>query len=194
MKTFFLFTLLAGIAFPGKSVAQTLTYDVYVAGQHSGMLTVVAQKSNSSLSIHSEANISVAFTKAIAILEAQYQNGYLHKASVVQRVNNKIRENSEVTREGAYYRVDIKGEESIIFKKEVPYSVALLYHVEPKGRNTVFSERYGLACALKEIEPNKYELQLPTGKKAYYTYTNGICTRMQTRQMMMDVRFELADK
>ena len=33
MKTFFLFTLLFGIAFPGKNLAQTLTYDVYVAGQ-----------------------------------------------------------------------------------------------------------------------------------------------------------------
>lgn len=194
MKTVLILTTVACLSLWEKSTAQTLNYNVYVAGQHAGTLKVSAQKNNNQLSIHSEANISVAFSKANSILQAQYQNGQLYKATVVQKVNNKVRESSEVIKENSYYRVEIKGEESTTFKDDVMYSVALLYHVEPKGKNAVFSERYGLSCPLKEIEPNKYELKLPTGKKAYYTYNDGICTQMHTKQMMMDVRFELADK
>lgn len=194
MKTFLIIALTTSLSFPGKAIAQTLTYNVYVAGQRAGTLTVHAQKNNNDLSIHSEANISVAFSKANSVLQAQYQDGQLYKASVIQKVNNKVRESSEVIWEDNYYKVHIKGEETTTFKEDVLYSVALLYHVEPKGKNAVFSERYGFPCPLKEVEPSKYELQLPTGKKAYYTYANGICTQMQTKQMMMDVRFELAQR
>jgi hypothetical protein len=136
----------------------------------------------------------VAFSKAHSVLQAQYQNGQLHKASMVQKVNDKVRESSAVVRNGNQYHIDIKDEESIILKEEVVYSVALLYLVEPKGKKAVFSERFGVFCPLKEVEPGKYQLEMPDGKKVYYTYVNGICTQMRTRQMMMEVRFELAQK
>lgn len=195
MKTLLLLAFMMYLSLPTDGFGQTLIYNIFIANKKSGSMLIRANKSdNQNFSVHSETNISVAFSKAHSTMQAQYQNGQLHKASMIQRVNDKVRESSEVTRSGNQYHIEIKGEETIILKDEVVYSVALLYHVEPKGKKAVFSERFGVFCPIKEVEPGMYQLEMPDGKKVYYTYSNGICTQMRTKQMMMEVRFELAEK
>jgi hypothetical protein len=194
MQTLLLFALATYLALPIPTAGQTLTYDVLVAGKKSGTLVVRADRLNSNLlTVASDAKISVAFTDAHSTLQAQFRNGQLQKASVVQKVNEKIRESAEINHDGTQYHVAVKGKEATTLKQAIDYSIALIYHVEPKGKKTVFSERYGAFCVIRNLGASKYELQMPDGKKAFYTYENGICTTMQTRQMLMEVRFELAE-
>ncbi|MFN7118648.1 MAG: DUF6134 family protein [Saprospiraceae bacterium] len=195
MKTLVIILFTSYFALPGQGIAQTLLYNIFVANKQAGSMLIRAHKQDAqNFSVHSETNISVAFSKAHSVLRAQYQDGQLHKASMIQKVNDKVRESSEVVRSGDQYHITIKGEEDVILKRDVIYSVALLYHVEPKDKKAVFSERFGVFCPIKEVEPSKYEMEMPDGKKVYYTYNNGICTQMRTKQMMMEVRFELAQR
>ncbi len=195
MKTLLILAFTFYLSFPGQGFSQTLLYNIFVANKKAGSMLIKANKSDSqNFSVHSETNISVAFSKAHSVLQAQYQDGQLHKASMIQKVNDKVRESSEVVRSGSQYHINIKGEDAIVLKDEVVYSVALLYHVEPKGKKVVFSERFGMFCPIKEVQPSKYEMEMPDGKKVYYTYLNGICIQMRTKQMMMEVRFELAQR
>lgn len=193
MKTLFLLTVVTHLSLPVLSFSQSLLYNIFLANKQVGSMMVQANKSdNQNFSIHSQTNISVAFSKAESTLQAQYQDGQLHTASMIQKVNDKVRESSQVTRNGNQYIIKLKDEETIVLKDEVVYSVALLYHVEPKGKKAVFSERYGVFCPIKPVDANTYEMEMPDGKRVYYTYKNGICTQMRTKQMLMDVRFELA--
>lgn len=176
----------------GTLTAQTLNYAVIIAGKKSGTLVVEHNKTDvNNFMIRSEANFSVAFTDINSTSEVNFKNGQLHKAWVLQKMNDKVREKTDITHDGIQYHIQRKGEDVINLKNNVLYSIAMLYHTEPVGRTTAFSERYGKFCPLKKIANHQYLLDLPDGKKTTYTYKNGVCTKVQTKQMMMDVRFEL---
>lgn len=175
--------------------SQTLLYNVYVANKKSGTMRIhVSREDDSQFSVHCEANVSTMLAKVYTLIQTEYRNGHLQNASVMQKVNDKERDNTKITRQNATYYIERKNKEKSTLKDAVAYSIGLVYHVEPGERKTIFSEKYGVFCPIKEVTPSRYELQMPDGKKVYYTYTDGICTKMQTKQMMMDVRFELAEK
>jgi hypothetical protein len=133
----------------------------------------------------------VAFSDAYSKSEVYFKNGHLQKSTLIQKVNDKEREKTDISYNGTHYRIQRKGEVASDLKNSILYSIAMLYHTEPEGKKNVFSERYGKFFDIKKIDANRYELALPDGKKTFYTYENGICTRVQTKQMLMDVRFEL---
>lgn len=175
--------------------AQTLTYNIFVGGKKSGTLVVKTDKTDSNnFFIHSEANIVVAFSKLNATSEVYFKNGKLHQSSVIQKINDKEKEKTNIAYNGKHYQISIKGEDMKNLKNNVLYTIAMMYHTEPIGQKVVFSERYGIFLNIKKLQQNQYQLELPDGKKNTYTYENGICTRVQARQMMMDVRFELLGK
>lgn len=175
--------------------AQTLTYTIYISGKKSGTLVVKTDKTDSNnFFIHSEANIVTTFSDVNSISEVYFKNGKLQQSSVVQKINDKEKEKTNIKHTGSHYQIIRKGEGNKNLKNSVLYSVSMMYHTEPIGQKLVFSERYGIFLNIKKLQQNQYQLELPDGKKNTYTYESGICTRVQARQMMMDIRFELLGK
>lgn len=196
-KTMSIIHFIAAICIFGGSIttAQTLTYTVYVAGKKSGTLVVKSNKTdNENFFIHSEANIAVALSEVNSVSDVYFKNGHLHHSSVIQTINAKEREKTTITYDGTHYYIQRKGEERKSLKNSVLYSIAMMYHTEPTGQKTAFSERYGTFLNIKKLSQHQYQLELPDGKINTYTYENGICTQVQTRQLMMEVRFELLGK
>lgn len=195
MSKIICFLLFGSLLFNSVASAQTLLYNVLIANKKSGTLTVQSTSTgDDATTIRSQANFSVAFQDINALLEVEYQNGHMHESSMIQKVNDKVREQTIITRQGTEYNVEKKGKEATILAKTVTYTVAMLYHTEPTGIKYVFSERYGVFCPLKKLDSNQYELEMPNGQKVQYFYEKGVCTKVLTRQMMMDVRFELQKK
>lgn len=189
---FIFITMLSWLTmFVGPTKSQDLNYQILFGDKQVGTLTVQPTNfKDDTFSITMEANMSFPLMDINSVAEAKYSNDKLLKATNVQKVNGKVRESSKVTCNGDHYLVHVD-KESHTLREEVRYSVAMLYHFEPKGVKKVFSERFGEFSSIKEIAPNQYELQTPDGKKNKYTYKNGVCIKMETNHLLSKVTFRL---
>ncbi len=122
--------------------------------------------------------------------ENRFRGGTLVSSKTQNKVNDKVRSTSAITRKGDGYDMKIDDVSSRLNKK-VTYAMANLYFHEPSDITEVFSERYGEFCKIKKVANHKYELHLPSGKKNYYSYKNGICQEVEVNHSMATFYFVL---
>ncbi|MDX1940344.1 MAG: DUF6134 family protein [Saprospiraceae bacterium] len=196
MKTIFIIKLcIAQIALSIHfSKAQDLTYHIFVGKKHAGILKAQMNKLEGDLfKLHLESNTDFTLVEIYTLLEAEYRNGQLQRASNLQKVNGKVKNTSQITWIGNQYKISLAGEERFL-QKNIVFSVAMLYHIEPQGVNNIFSERFGVFCKINKTASNQYELEMPDGKITKYLYSNGICTEMQSDHTLANIRLILQDK
>lgn len=179
------------ILFSSLSEGQILKYEILLGQKPVGTLEVSPTNLKSdNYAIKMDAQMSFPFMKVSSVFDVQYQNGVLWQSAMVQKSNDKIREQSTIIRKGDTYQMNIDGKSETLAGK-VTYSITKLYHFEPKGIKRVFSERYGEYATIAEIAPHHYELLLPDGKTNQYRYENGICVEMTASYTLSKVTFQL---
>ncbi len=118
----------------------------------------------------------------------KYDNGKLVQSKTENKLNDKSRDYSTVEFQNNQYRIDCDGDVSYM-TANIDYSVTNLYHKEPKGRNKIFSERFGEFLELEDIGESTYVLTKPSGRKNYYKYKNGICKEVKVINQFATIYF-----
>ncbi|NUQ26782.1 MAG: hypothetical protein HUU34_22800 [Saprospiraceae bacterium] len=180
----------------GTAYAQSLKYDIYIGKRVMGTLEAVcSEKQDKSRQYRLETHIKWPLLHISSLMQATYDAKGMYSASVQQWLNKSLRESSSVAKNSQGYRIEFPMEE----KKRsltglINYSVSCLYHQEPTRQQSIFSERFGEYCSMKPLGEGRYELTMPDGKKITYTYANGICEQMETRQMGQHVIMKRVSK
>ena len=187
--------LFAFVVHPAPELdAQHLDYYVYLNGKSVGSLKADrnARDGLAHYLIESRADFRFVFKISTDYtFETTYQNGMLTKASTKNVVNDEVRGTSKVTWNGTHYLVETKEERSVLKSARITYSMVSLYFTEPKLIRQVFSERYAKFLPIRSVGEHRYELDLPDGKKNYYTYANGFCQLVEAGHRLGKITFKL---
>jgi len=180
LRKWLLVAVIAG--YSAQINAQTLVYDVIIWGDTVGKVTAMLEETG---------NQKRYYLKSYAIfslfgkqkLEYEYEN--IFRNNILQESNTKnlrngdLRSYSRIKRLGNGYSIDIDEEITNLPNRQIDYCITSLYFEEPVKKARVFSERFGEDCQLKQLETHKYELELPSGKKNYYSYKDGVLTTLE---------------
>ncbi len=176
--------------------AQSLKYDIYVGKKVMGTLEAhCSEKQDKTRFYKLETHIKWPLLHISSLIQANYDAKGMSTASVKQWLNKSLRESAVVEKGGQGYRIEFPmKDEQRNFAGHINYSVSCLYHHEPVHQQNVFSERFGEYCILKRLGEGRYELTMPDGISARYTYEKGVCVQMETRQMGRDIIMKKVSK
>lgn len=157
-------------------------YDVIRKGDNVG--TLKASFSNTPLGqfFYIESRVKVWVVINIKIVYNQsnlYKNGLLQRAAMIRSVNGSTKVSNNILKHPlGYVCMNIDGDTTMV-KDEIRHTIATLYFREPLDISRVYSENFLAFLPIKSTGPHTYELTLADGKKNFYTYSNGLCTKVQ---------------
>jgi len=108
---------------------------------------------------------------------SDYKYGQLIKEFTDNELNGSTQKKSTIWWDGIKYTLDLNGSRTEE-KSPINYSVAAIFHIEPKDGQKIYSPQFGKYLTLTKIEDHAYEMISPDGKNEYY-YTNGTCTEVK---------------
>lgn len=127
-------------------------------------------------------------------LESVYRNGILARSELYNVVNDKVRADTKIFREGEDY-VALREDSLILDQGPIKYSIVRMFFSEPAGINQIFSENFAedLKCNPEESDwLTKYCLHLPDrSTRIRYYYDEGICEQFEVRMVIFNVRYTL---
>ena len=115
-------------------------------------------------------------------------------SSFYQKQTGSDEMNKTTKLSGKKYQVTDNGESKLISLSPIRYNTLMLYTNIPKNISKVFSGNFQKMLDIKKIAENKYRLILPDGKFNDYTYTNGICTKVEIVRSLGTVQFVLREQ
>lgn len=157
-------------------------YDVIRKGDNVGFLK--ASFSNTALGqffyIESKVKVWVVINIKINYNQSNlYKDGLLQNAVMIRTVNGSTKVSNNILHSPQGYICKNIDGDTVMVKDEIRHTIATLYFREPVNINRVYSENFLSFLAIKSTGPHTYELSLADGKKNYYTYNNGLCTKVQ---------------
>ena len=108
-----------------------------------------------------------------------FKDGLLQQAAMIRTVNGSTKVSNNILRNASGYVCMRMDGDTVMLKEEIRHTIAKLYFIEPININRVYSENFLSFLAIRSTGPHTYELTLADGKKNYYTYENGLCTKVQ---------------
>jgi len=70
-------------------------------------------------------------------------------------------------------------------------SILSLYYKEPVNINSIYSDNFQQYVDIKKVDTNKYRVSFPNGHCNYYSYAQGVCTRVDVEQPLFNLQFLL---
>ncbi len=183
-KQISLITLVFLLCFSAALAQSERMYDVIRKGDNVG--TLKASFTNTSLGqfFYIESKVKVWVVINIKIVYNQtnlYKEGLLQRATIIRAVNGSTKVNNNILRTPLGYVCMNKDGDTTMVKEEIRHSIATLYFKEPLNVSRVYSENFLAFLTIKSTGPHTYELTLADGNKNYYTYTNGLCTKVEAQ-------------
>jgi hypothetical protein len=192
MLRFFLVTLLIVIGMFCK--AETLTYTVIHDGKSVGKIHIDRTKVNDVTQYKFESNVVVNMLLTVKVydkMDVTFKGNQLTNAYLYRTLNGRIRVKNYATWNGSQYNMTDKDDDKSIIKHPIYHTTACLYYIEPSNIPYVFSEKFQKMIAVKSVGNKRYVLNLPNGNKAYYTYTNGVCSLVEAETDWATLKFVL---
>jgi hypothetical protein len=122
---------------------------------------------------------------------AAFEGGILVYSSYYQKQNGSDKANKTTIAAGNSYKLTDDGISKIISCSPIRYNMLLLYTNIPEAIYQVYSDNFQKLLDIKKIEENKYRLTLPDGNYNYYTYENGVCSKVEIERTFFTVQFVL---
>ena len=144
--------------------------------------------------LNSETKKRIVFLFTIIQAEhALFENGIMTYSSSYRKINNDVKENKHTTNKGSYY--EIKKEKSITQVKlnNIAYNQLSLYFFEPVNVTQVYSDNYEQYLKIEQKQNQLYAIDFPDGNKNYYSYSNGVCSRVRVEQSLFTIEFILSE-
>lgn len=187
----FLFLLLLSPVFAQQQVR---TYIVNYKGDDIGTIRLQQQVNGDTVNYKMSSDIKTRFIFTIHVKsfeESMFKNGRLIFSTVNRTVNGdeKVKRH---TRAASNSYTLTNGERSVVLHNEsIGYNLMRMYCVEPVNINRVYSDNYQKFLPVTKIRQHTYKVELPDGNYNYYSYTNGICTKVEVFNTMYKMEMNL---
>lgn len=161
---------------------QERMYDVIRKGDKVGTLKATVSNTPLGQFFYIESKVKVWVVINIKINYNQsnlFKDGLLQRAAMIRTVNGSTKVSNNILLSPRGYVCMKMDGDTVMVKDEIRHTIAKLYFIEPLNISRVYSENFLSFLAIKSTGPHTYELTLADGKKNYYTYINGQCTRVQ---------------
>ena len=123
---------------------------------------------------------------------AAYEGGIMMYSSFYQKQNGTVKANKRTICDGKSYKLVDKEKTKVVTYPPIRYNMLLLYIDVPEKIDKVYSDNYQKHLDIQKVEKNKYRLTLPDGNYNYYTYENGICSKVEIERTLFTIQFVLA--
>ncbi len=177
MRALLFLFILSLVLFSFRGPNGSLHYEVIRNGDVIGDLYANKGLNGSNMDYSTESTVRIKMLMTFSLyskVTGSFRNGVLVSGSALRKVNGKDRVNTVISWDVNHYLIKEDDERHEV-KEQILYTTARLYHDEPTGVTTVFSENFRKFITLKELKPHYYELKLPDGNSNFYSYANGIC-------------------
>lgn len=179
------------------AAGQAIVYDILLAGKDVGELMISpAKKGESRESLRVQGAINTLFYDVVYVGENVFERGVLKTSLSSQEVNGKLKEKTNTRQTENSYEIIFA--EARTAPKEIPeishpinHTVTSLYYREPLNMSRIYSERFGTMCSVKKVATGAYEVVMPDGKKALYSYQNGQCKEVRSEIVGIPLIFRI---
>ena len=186
-----LFVTISSLAFGQE---QTLNYNVLHSGRTVGHMKLQQRKDGGDtfLKVASDVKMKFIFSIQVCIREdAHYSNGKLLSSHVSRMVNGKQKADKSTKANGESYLLTDGGKVSSINQKQINNNLTLMYLQEPVGLSQIYSDNFQQFVQVKQVENHTYRINLPDGNYNFYTYTNGVCSKVDIHHSLYTIQIQL---
>ena len=189
-STLLIFLITAGLS-------QELMYTISWKDDSIGYLKAEREQvlDNEYYNINSNTEFRVLFSFNLNYqYENEYRKGRLYSASAKNSLNQKDRDQSTIIWQNDHYLLSVNDKIDKLKEQDIWFTVSKLFFNEPRGVDTIFSERFGKFLKLEKLEQGKYVLTKPDGRKNTYIYDKGICRKVIVDNPIITIHFTLLDE
>ncbi len=176
-------------------VAQQRTvYQVKYKGEAVGTVNIDRETEGNRLYYKMHSDIKARFIFSIRVKTSQesvFHDGRLTYSTVSRVINGNEKSIRETRSLNNAYELVKEGKISTLPHKAITYNVMSLYFEEPVNTTSVYSDNYQRFLPIKKMKPHTYRMLLPDGNYNYYTYTNGVCSRVDVHSTMYTMEMHL---
>lgn len=174
---------------------QTVKYNVLHSGKVVGHLDLYQKRNGESLYLKMVSEVKMRFIFSIKVdcnEESTFENGRLMRSHVLRNVNGKEKANRQTTATGDSYQTLAEGKNGTVNQKDISSNLMLLYTHEPADNAQVYSDNFQQFLKVKQTGNHVYRIDLPDGNYNYYSYTNGICSKVDIHHSLYTIQIQLA--
>jgi ABC-type methionine transport system ATPase subunit len=174
---------------------QTTKYNVLHSGKVVGHLDLYQKRTGENLYLRMISEVKMRFIFSIRVNcneESTFENGRLMSSRVLRNVNGKEKANRQTTAVGDAYQTLAEGKGGKVNQKDISANLMLLYTHEPADNAQVYSDNFQQFLKVKQAGNHVYRIDLPDGNYNYYTYTNGICSKVDIHHSLYTIQIQLA--
>ena len=124
---------------------------------------------------------------------AAYEDGIMISSSFYQ-IKTGSDANKTTVASGNSYKLTDDGNSKLLNCSPIRYNMLLLYSNIPETINKVYSDNFQKLLDIKKVEENKFRLTLPDGNYNYYTYKDGVCSKVDVERTFFTLQFVLREK
>ncbi len=148
-------------------------YDVFIGDKPIGTYHVDKTVLNGMENFRVETNTAVGQIQHRFVMLSSYDESKLIASDLKTWMNETLETSALIHWDGKQYLEQAGDDMRAIYKNQVNYSSACMFFEEPKGRTSLFYEKYGKDLKVTDLGDHQYEVSLPNGGKERYTYFDG---------------------
>jgi len=178
--------------------SDTLSYVLIVKKDTIGKLIAVkTTKPDSSVHYKVSSKASYRFLFSFKINFDYYTrfdpDGFISNTDFVYKFNDKIKEENKMERNNSGYDIYMEGKYIKTVEGLYPQSALSMYFHEPDIDRPILSERFLDPIKIVRIDEHEYKVEFPTEDVNYYTYKNGVCSKILISLTVTDMEIRLLD-
>ena len=188
---------ITGIYTPACTQERKLFYDVIRNGNIIGFINFVELTKDQKKFMSLTSDVKTRFVFAFSIHTAEtaaYEDGEMVYSSFYEKKTGSDKANKTTIATGTSYKLTDDGVSKLISCRPIRYNMLLLYTNIPEAINKVYSDNFQKHLDIKKVEGNRFRLTLPDGNYNYYTYKNGICSKVEVERTFFTLQFILREK
>lgn len=171
-----------------------LKYKIMQGGDEIGSMSASKTTTDNRTSFSMISEVKKKMILTLEVYEkhtALFVNDILSAATVLRKVNGKVKVDKQITCAANNCTVANDGKTSSSPQKPVYTSVLNIYFSEPEKIMEVYSDNFEKMIPLKHLGNHGYQLSLPDGDTVDYYYSNGVCSKVKVNKKLYDLEFVL---
>jgi len=190
------FIALLIFSFALQAQVQTREYNVSYKGDNVGNMQLYQNKTGEDVYMKMVSNVQMNFIVNIKVNteeESLFQSGKLIYSNVSRKVNGKEKLNKQTKATGDTYQTSSGGKPGSINNKLIDYNFSLLYSNEPVDIKIIYSDNFQQFLHIQKVSDHKYKIELPDGNYNYYSFQNGICSKVEVHHTFYTIQITLKE-
>jgi hypothetical protein len=187
--------LIIGMTAPLYAQEQVTKYNVIHSGKVVGHLDFYQKRTGDGFYLKMVSEVKMKFIFSIKVdcnEESLFQNGRLVSSHVLRKVNGKQKADRQTKATGDTYQTIAEGKSKALNQTAINTNLMLLYCHEPANNMQVYSDNFQQFLKVQQTAPHVYRIDLPDGNYNYYSYTNGICSKVDIHHSLYTIQIQLA--